>query len=137
MYYYVRNISKIYGYKKNFGLGSVDFPTILYSYPSYLGIDILTANDEDMPASLLGFTNGKVIVVKDSIDKEVSDFVLLHEEEHVKDMSASEMEVDKRALRRLISRKDEKKIKSALDLLEKRWKIKIPSPNEFLSDKMS
>ena len=122
----------IYSYKKNFGLGSVDFPTVLYSYPSYLGVDILTASESDMPHSLLGFTNGRSIVIKDGL-KDIGDFVLLHEEEHVKDMFASEMEVDKRALKRLISKKvSEEKLENVLRLLEKRWNIKIPEPDAFL-----
>lgn len=133
MYFYNR-IASSYSYKKNFGLGSVDFPTILYSYPSYLGIDILTARESDLPHSLLGFTNGRAIVIKEGL-KDVEDFVLLHEEEHVKDMSASEVDVDKRALRRLISKKvSDKKMEHVLHLLEKRWKIKIPDPDTFLSD---
>lgn len=131
MYRYYRD-GVIYTYKK-FGFGSIDFPTILYSYPSYLGIDILTASDKDMPPSLLGFTNGRSIVIKNGI-KDVENFVLLHEEEHVKDMSASEIEVDKRALKRLISKKvDEKKIANVLRLLEKRWDIKIPNPEDFVT----
>ena len=128
MDYYTRND---YRYKKNFGIGSVDFPAVLYSYPSYLGADILTASD--MPSTLLGFTNGREIVIRDGI-KDIRDFVLLHEEEHVKDMSASEKEVDKRALRRLLSKKcGEQKLEKVLRLLEKRWDIKIPSPDEFFS----
>lgn len=131
MYSY-RRLASNYNYTKNFGFGSVDFPTILYSYPSYLGIDILTASDKDLPHSLLGFTNGRAIVIKEGI-KDIKDFVLLHEEEHVKDMSASELEVDKRALRRLISKKSDK-IEHVLHLLEKRWNIRIPEPDAFLSD---
>ena len=86
-----------------------------------------------MPSTLLGFTNGREIVIRDGI-KDIRDFVLLHEEEHVKDMSASEKEVDKRALRRLLSKKcGEQKLEKVLRLLEKRWDIKIPSPDEFFS----
>jgi len=131
MYSYRKPLT-FYTYKKNFGLSSVDFPMILYSYPSYLGVDILTASDSDMPHSLLGFTNGRAIVIKEGL-KDVEDFVLLHEEEHVKNMDASELEVDKRALRRLIARNtSDEKLEKILQLLEKRWNIKIPSPDEFL-----
>jgi len=130
---YSYRVSDSFSYKKNFGLGAADFTGLLYTYPSYLGVEILTVSKNDMPDSMLGFTDGKKIVIKDGI-KNVEDFVLFHEEEHVKDMSASELEVDRRALKRLIAKKTEKKIDAVLELLEKRWKIKIPSPEEFLKD---
>lgn len=134
MQYNYTNAEHTYNYKK-FGSGSIDFPIVIYSYPSYLGVDILTVDSKNMPDSLLGFTNGHDIVIRDGI-KEIEDFVLFHEEEHVKDMSASEIEVDKRALKRLISKKaGEKKIANTLRLLEKRWNIKIPSPDDFLGNK--
>lgn len=130
MYNYRR--SPVYDYRKNLGIGSANFPTILYRYPSYLGVDILTADGKNMPSTLLGFTNGRSIVIKDGI-RCIEDFVLLHEEEHVKDMGASELEVDKRALKRLLAKKvSDKKLENVLKLLEKRWNIKIPEPDVFL-----
>ncbi len=129
MHYYARRENN-YNYKKNFGFGLADFPIVLYSYPSYLGVDILTASG--LPDSLLGFTNGRSIVIKDGI-KDIEDFVILHEEEHVKDMSASELETDKRALKKLVARKvSEERLEEILHLLEKRWKISISEPSTFL-----
>jgi hypothetical protein len=100
-------------------LGSGDAGIGFYSYPSYLGINIFTA---DMPSSLLGMTNGRRILLnKDA--KEAKEFVIFHEEEHVKDMSASELEVDKRALTRMkkSGRMTQEKEKTIKKLMKKRW----------------
>ncbi len=122
MYEYAGHVNKRNSYhSKRFGSGIIaGFPPI-YSYPSYLGIDVHTVSRDSMPESLLGFTDGKSIVIKE-MEKDVRDFVLLHEEEHVKDMAAGEEETDKRALKRLIAKgADDKKLRKILSLLEKRW----------------
>ena len=109
------------GYEKRLGEGTPGH--VIYTYPSSLGIDILTA---DMPASLLGMTNGRRIMLNKDAG-ELKEFVIFHEEEHVKDMNASELEVDKRALERMkISGKltpiRERKIN---ELMKKRWGRKL------------
>lgn len=119
--------SKInYGYKalstgnSNISSASFSYP----SYPSYLGVSIFKMDDNEMPQSVLGFTNGRQIAVRRGLKGLLAEFVLLHEEEHVKDMSAGEKEVDRRALRRLLAKwpaLGDNDLKSVKKLLRKRW----------------
>ncbi len=90
----------------------------LPTYPSYLGVPI---TEPLLGEHLLGQTNGRRINISSGADPHIKNFVLMHEEEHVKDMSASEWEVDKRAVQRLIrSKKPVSWIKVKL-LLKQRW----------------
>ena len=114
---YKQKSLNIYSYK-NFGTG-FSIPSFGSWYPSYLGVDIFFT---DLEENLLGMTNGKRILVKEGMNKELRDFVLMHEEEHVKDMSASEMEIDERALKRFFA-KHTKITEEVQELLEKRWGI--------------
>lgn len=77
---------------------------MIYSYPSYLGVPIFKQMKGYMPSFVLGMTNGREIKIQNNLPRDVAAFVLLHEEEHVKDMSASEREVDERALRRFVAK---------------------------------
>ena len=77
---------------------------MIYSYPSYLGVPILKENRRYLPLNVLGMTNGREIKIQNNLPKDIAAFVLFHEEEHVKDMSASEREVDERALRRFLAK---------------------------------
>ena len=71
-------------------------------YPSYMpGVFMFEA---ELPDGLFGFTNGKAIVRRKGMSNSLKEFVLLHEEEHVKDMFATEREIDGRALRRFAAR---------------------------------
>ncbi|MBI2971592.1 MAG: hypothetical protein HYY37_04220 [Candidatus Aenigmarchaeota archaeon] len=111
-----------YSSRRRFGTGDAGGFPALYSYPSYLGIDIVTLSRHEMPDSLLGFTDGRHIAMRESIDRAVREFVLLHEEEHVKDMEADEFTVDLRAFRRLVQRADRNRLEKVLELLGRRWK---------------
>lgn len=103
----------------------------LPTYPSYLGVPI---TEPLLGEHLLGQTNGKRINISSSTDPQIKNFVLMHEEEHIKDMSASEWEVDKRAVERLIkSKKSVSWIKVKL-LLKARWHEKA---DILLSDDMA
>src|SRR3989344_1302313 len=104
-----------YSYR-NFGTGFAN-PSFGIWYPSYLGVDIFFT---DLEENLLGMTNGKRIFVKEGISAVVKDFVLMHEEEHVKDMDATELTIDNRALKRFLS-KHGKINEEVQELLEKRW----------------
>ena len=116
MRYNYRIESFNYGYEKKFGSGSA-FAAAGIWYPSYLGIDIFFTQLSD---SILGMTNGKRILLKENLREDVKDFVLMHEEEHVKDMSLNEMETDTRALRRFFQKN--RKISAEVSaLLKKRW----------------
>ena len=119
--YETNNYQKIslnrYSYK-NFGTGFSN-PGFGSWYPSYLGVDIFFTNLEE---NLLGMTNGKRILVKEGMPKELRDFVLMHEEEHVKDMSATELEIDERALKRFFA-KHNKITEEVQELLGKRWEL--------------
>ena len=77
---------------------------MLYSYPSYLGVPIFKQMKGYMPSFVLGMTNGREIKISNNLPKDVADFVLMHEEEHVKNMLATEKEVDERALRRFLAK---------------------------------
>ena len=93
----------------------------LPTYPSYLGVPI---TEPFLGEALLGQTNGRRINITADIDPQIRNFVLMHEEEHVKDMSASEFEIDKRAVQRLIrSKKHVSWVKIKL-LLKSRWQEK-------------
>lgn len=94
---------------------------LVCSYPSYLGVPIFDVDEKDMDSSLLGLTNGKMIIRKKDLDNSLKEFVLFHEEEHVKDMDASEFEVDRRATRRFF-RKHGKLTNDIIDVLKMRWK---------------
>ncbi|MBI4162837.1 MAG: hypothetical protein HY513_04085 [Candidatus Aenigmarchaeota archaeon] len=103
----------------------------LPTYPSYLGVPI---TEPLLGEHLLGQTNGRRINISSSTDPQIKNFVLMHEEEHIKDMSASEWEVDKRAVQRLIkSKKSVSWIKVKL-LLKARWHEKA---DLLLSDEMA
>src|SRR3989338_6840874 len=112
---YNKNSLNRYNYK-NFGTGFAN-PGFGSWYPSYLGVDIFFT---DLEENLLGMTNGKRILVKEGMPKELRDFVLMHEEEHVKDMSATELEIDERALKRSFA-KHNKITEEVQELLGKRW----------------
>lgn len=77
---------------------------MLYSYPSYLGVPISRMSRNYLPGRVLGMTNGREIKISNNLPKDIAEFVLFHEEEHVKDMSATEKEVDERALRRFLAK---------------------------------
>ena len=90
----------------------------LPTYPSYLGVPI---TEPLLGEHLLGQTNGRKINISSKTDPQIKNFVLMHEEEHIKDMNASEWDVDKRAVQRLIrSKKPVSWIKIKL-LLKQRW----------------
>jgi hypothetical protein len=112
---YKQNSLSRYNYR-NFGTGFAS-PSFGSWYPSYLGVDIFFA---DLDENLLGMTNGKRILVKEGMSKELKEFVLMHEEEHVKDMDASELEIDNRALKRFLA-KHKAISKEIKELVEKRW----------------
>ncbi len=97
------------------------FPLFYPGYPStILGVSECELSEQDMGQHLLGFTNGKTIVRRKNLGL-LKDFVQFHEEEHVKDMSANELETDTRAFRRLLSLKNHEKTDQTLELLAKRW----------------
>ncbi|MBI4170447.1 MAG: hypothetical protein HY514_02045 [Candidatus Aenigmarchaeota archaeon] len=101
---------------------SVPFFASYPGYPSYLGVNIFQADEKYMGKSLLGFTNGNFIVIRKGLNKILRLFVQFHEEEHVKDMSASEKDVDKRALKRLMQRNmPQKELREVKKLLKQRW----------------
>ncbi|HLD85134.1 MAG TPA: hypothetical protein VI968_01110 [archaeon] len=103
--------------KNGLGVMEVD-DSGLPVYPSYLGIPI---TEPLLRSDLLGQTNGRKINITSDVDPQVKNFVLMHEEEHIKDMNASEWDVDKRAVQRLIrSKKPVSWIKVKL-LLRSRW----------------
>ena len=77
---------------------------MIYSYPSYLGVPVFKENKRYLPLNVLGMTNGREIKIQNNLPKDVAAFVLFHEEEHVKDMFATEREVDERALRRFVAK---------------------------------
>lgn len=77
---------------------------MFYSYPSYLGVPIFRENKRYLPLRVLGMTDGRKITINNRLPKDVADFVLLHEEEHVKDMFVTEREIDERALRRFVAK---------------------------------
>jgi len=115
-----------YGYKAlSTGNGNISSAGFSYpGYPSYLGVDIFKMDGNEMPRSVLGFTNGRQIAVRRGLKGLLAEFVLLHEEEHVKDMSAGEKETDRRALRRLLAKRPalgDNDLKSVKKLLRKRW----------------
>lgn len=102
---------------RKFGEGSVSFIFSYPGYPSYLpGVIQHCVSGKYLPKEVLGFTNGKDIVIKKGLSAEVRRFVQLHEEEHVKDMTINERETDMRALARLGSRN-----KKVMKLLKRRW----------------
>ncbi len=82
----------------------------------------IAINESDMDEHLLGFTDGSKIWRKHSLQGIVKEFVLFHEEEHVRDMSDSELETDMRALERIKNRAlNENEKKEIHELLIKRW----------------
>jgi hypothetical protein len=123
MYNYHRTDSVNYDHKRKFGSESSAFSgPLVYGYPSaFPGVKIFEM-DENYMNHLLGLTNSKFIALKKGLG-ELKDFVLFHEEEHVKDMSASELEVDKRALKRIKSSRKLTKslLKKIKELMENRW----------------
>ncbi len=112
---YITKRSSYSHYTKNFGSGFSEHAGELVDF-SYLGNPIFELDKEYTGDGLLGFTNGKEITKQKGLDVDIAKFVQLHEEEHVKDMSATEMEVDKRALKKF--KGDIKKIDK---LLSNRW----------------
>ena len=124
MEYKLPNTSTVYRYKASAvsPLIALDgFPFFYPGYPSSLPDVIeLEFDERGMGNHILGFTNGHVIVRRKNLGL-LKDFVQFHEEEHVKDMDANELEVDKRAFRRLSSLTNDNKIEKAIELLEKRW----------------
>ena len=70
---------------KYFAESSAGFFMLGYpGYPSYMpGVFMFEA---ELPDGLFGFTNGKAIVRRKGMSNSLKEFVLLHEEEHVKDM---------------------------------------------------
>ncbi len=90
----------------------------LPTYPSYLGIPITEPMLEE---HMLGRTNGRKINISSATDPQIKNFVLMHEEEHIKDMSASEWDVDKRAVQRLIKSKKPVSWIKVKFLLRQRW----------------
>ncbi len=114
----------IYATYKKFSLSAAAVPSFASypGYPSYLGVSIFPADEKYMGRNLLGFTNGNFIVVKRGVPKSLRLFVQFHEEEHVKDMWASEKIVDQRALKRLMKiNTNKKELKEVRALLRKRW----------------
>lgn len=115
-----------YGYKM-FSLNSAGFSSPHFSYPgypSYLGVNVFRIDEKDMPLHVLGFTNGKAIALSRNLKGLLLEFVQFHEEEHVKDMFATEKEVDRRALQRLLARHpavDKTELKAVKRLLRRRW----------------
>lgn len=106
--------------KDGLGIMEVD-DSGLPVYPSYLGIPI---TEPLLRGDLLGQTNSRKINISADVDPQIKNFVLMHEEEHIKDMNASEWDVDKRAMQRLIrSKKNVSWIKVKL-LLKSRWQEK-------------
>jgi hypothetical protein len=102
----------------------------LPSYLSYLGVPI---TEPMLGEHLLGQTNGKRINISADVDPTIKNFILFHEEEHIKDMNASEWDIDRRAIHRLIvSKKPVSWIKVKL-LLKSRWKEKA---DLIVSDEM-
>lgn len=119
--YAKRNLYNLY---KKFSLSTVATPFFASypGYPSYLGIKIFSADEKYMGKSLLGFTNGNFIVIRKGLGKILRLFVQFHEEEHVKDMQASEKVIDQRALKRLIQRNIlQRDLKEVRSLLRRRW----------------
>lgn len=101
--------------RKNFGSGFSEHIGELVDF-SYLGNPVFELDKEYTGDGLLGFTNGKEITKQKGLNINIAKFVQLHEEEHVKDMSATEMEVDKRALKKFKG-----DIKTIENLLFSRW----------------
>ncbi len=77
---------------------------MMYSYSSYLGVPVFRPEKNYLPVRVLGMTNSREISIQRALPKDVAEFVLMHEEEHVKDMDATEYEVDQRALRRFLAK---------------------------------
>jgi hypothetical protein len=129
--------SKIeYHYEKKFSTGDSDFSApLVYSYPSvFPGIDIFEI-DQKYLGGVLGLTGGRFIVLQKSLGS-IRDFVLAHEEEHVKDMSADEMEIDRRALKKI---KNSSRITKPLlgkikKLMKARWGVRYKELLKELSD---
>jgi hypothetical protein len=126
MYYNSNSHTKknTYTYYKKFSFERAEIPFIALDagYPTYLGVNIFEAEEKYLGKNLLGFTNGNFIVVKKGMGKALRLFVQFHEEEHVKDMFATEKEVDKRALKRLMSRNVKKEeLREVRHLLKQRW----------------
>lgn len=119
MYYY-----ETHNYLKKFSIGSgLSFAPLSYSYPSsFPGINIFEAGEAYLD-KVLGMTDSKVIILKKGL-KELRDFVLFHEEEHVKDMSAGEMEIDRRALKRIKAKLTVKLLERIKELMSARWGAK-------------
>lgn len=112
---------------KKMGSGFLGNIPLVAGYPTYLGVDIFEVNNSDMPATLLGLTNGRHIIIKRGLNPELKEFVRMHEEEHVKDMFATELEIDRHALRRFKA-KSGKIGDEIINLLKKRH------PHEKLVD---
>ncbi len=103
---------------KRLGTGNIPMLNGYPGYPSYLpGVFEFQTN---LPRNILGMTDGKMIVTRKNL-RTLKDFVRFHEEEHVKDMFASELEIDKKALRRLLLKGSKKDIGKVRKLLRKRW----------------
>jgi len=102
---------------------------MFYSYPSYIGVPIFRTEKNYLPSRVLGMTNGKRIIINNNLPKDIAEFVLFHEEEHVKDMLATEQEVDERALRRFLT-KNNKITKTIKKLMKKRHGI-ISNEKQF------
>ncbi len=116
---------------------------MLYSYPSYLGVPIIKQAKNYMPSFVLGMTSGKEINISNNLPKDIAEFVLFHEEEHVKDMLATEKEIDERALKRLIAKNGSitKKVKKLMrrrhginDGIEKHFSLNKKKKEEKKTD---
>ena len=103
---------------------------MLYTYPSYLGVSMAIEDKRYMPLHVLGMTNGASISMRRGMPRDVADFVTLHEEEHVKDMNASEREVDERALSRFAA-KHGRITRHVARLMEKRHGISDSEEKQF------
>lgn len=103
---YARTLGAPYYRERAFGAGAAhgswDFSS--FSHVDYLGVPVFSADREEMPSRVLGMTNGRRIVFRKNLPQDMKDFVLMHEEEHVKDMFATEHETDERALRRFAAK---------------------------------
>ncbi len=107
---------------------------MIYSYPSYLGVPIFRQTRNYLPLRVLGMTDGKKITIDNRLPKDVAAFVLFHEEEHVKDMGATEQETDERALRRFLA-KNGLVTKSIRKLMRRRHGIDNDIEKHFLLKK--
>ncbi|MEM7819274.1 MAG: hypothetical protein QXD48_00395 [Candidatus Aenigmatarchaeota archaeon] len=92
---------KIYPIKLDDKVYFPKYNPISYNYPSYIpNIEIFEIDEHYLPRFVLGMTDGKKIQLKNNLGY-FRKFVLAHEEEHIKDMEASEDVIDKRVCARL------------------------------------